>query len=250
MRTIALNLLFGAAIAFAADPAAEQIQTLADALSAGEPARALDVFDPKMPGFDQLKSRLDALANLPDTTAEIRIESRSESSFVTHFELRLNPERNAPMLIRTERVSIAMARVGDEWRIVRFEPLRIFDPPETHPFARIAGLASALSESDGYNAARFFDSAMPDRAAIAADIDALVSQNDVLCAIDVIADHQTGDIHDLDTDWYLELKSKADAGSIQRRRDRVRVRMELKSGEWRITAISPESVLSPVISPR
>ena len=112
----------------------------------------------------------------------------------------------------------------------------------------IAKLASALSQNDGTAAMEAFDSHMKDYGTIESNIDALVAQTDVLCAIDVIQDNATpaADVRTLDVDWYMTLKSQADAGPTERRRERVEVQIKKIRGKWKITALAPLSILDPI----
>src|SRR5690242_13294641 len=64
----------------------------------------------------------------------------------------------------------------------------------------IAKLASSLSQNDAVGALAAFDSRMKDYGSVESYINALVSQTDVLCAIDVVQDKQSGDARTLDVD--------------------------------------------------
>ena len=112
----------------------------------------------------------------------------------------------------------------------------------------IAKLASSLSQNDSASAMEAFDSHMKDYGTIESNIDALVAQADVLCAIDVIQDNATpaGDVRTLDVDWYMTLKSQADAGPTERRRERVEVQIKKIRGKWKITSLVPLSILDPI----
>ena len=112
----------------------------------------------------------------------------------------------------------------------------------------IAKLASSLSQNDGTTAMEAFDSHMKDYGTIESNIDALVNQADVLCAIDVIEDNATpsADVRTLDVDWYMTLKSQAEVGPTERRRERVTVQITKIRGKWKITALSPLSILDPI----
>ena len=114
------------------------------------------------------------------------------------------------------------------------------------PFASIANLATALSENDPDGAMRYFDSGMKSYAAIEANVEALAAQTDVSCAIDVVTDQETNGVHKLDLDWFMQLKSQGDIPQIEQRRVRVQVEMREIKGRWRITAMSPLSILDPI----
>lgn len=110
----------------------------------------------------------------------------------------------------------------------------------------IASLATALSENDPDAALRAFDSSIKDYGTIEANVEALAAQADVSCAIDVVTDQESDGFHKLDLDWFMELKSQGDIPQTERRRQRVQVEMHLIKGSWKITAISPLSILGPI----
>jgi hypothetical protein len=114
------------------------------------------------------------------------------------------------------------------------------------PFAGISNLASALSRNDPDDALSYFDSQMKDFGAIEARIEALTAQADVSCAIDIVADEESNDVHSLDLDWFMELKAQSDDSQLERRRERVRIEMRQIRGRWKITSLSPLSILDPI----
>jgi hypothetical protein len=130
-------------------------------------------------------------------------------------------------------------------------------PPDT-PYTRISKLAAYLSDGESVGALEAFDKSMTRYGAIAEKIQALSAQTEVLCSIDVVedkeADDDASDVHHLDLDWYMVVKSKTDSALVERRRQRVAVtfqRVQVKSGKnlvgvWRITSLSPEEVLAPL----
>ena len=122
-------------------------------------------------------------------------------------------------------------------------------PPET-PYSRISKLAAYLSDGESVGALEAFDKSMARYGAIAEKIQALSAQTEVLCSIDVVedkeADNDASDLHHLDLDWYMMLKSKSDSSLVERRRQRVAVTLQRFRGVWRITSLSPEQILAPL----
>jgi ketosteroid isomerase-like protein len=62
----------------------------------------------------------------------------------------------------------------------------------------------------------------------------------------VVAEHGEGDERTLDTDWFIELRSQADGGPVERRRERVELQMKKEAGKWKIAAMAPFSILDPI----
>ena len=126
--------------------------------------------------------------------------------------------------------------------------------PVDTPYARIAKLASYLSDGQPVGVLEAFDRNMPRYGAIAEDIQALASLSEVLCSIDVVedkeADNAAAEIHHLDLDWYMTLKSRANPSLVESRRQRVAVtiqRQKTKAGQvWKITSLSPETILAAI----
>src|SRR3984957_7172328 len=120
---------------------------------------------------------------------------------------------------------------------------------EQTPFAAIAELATALGENDPDGVLRYFDSQMKDYGAIEADVEALAAQADISCAIDIVKDDESNGVHKLDLDWFMELKSQGASPQGERRRERVQIEMREVKGKWKITALSPLTILGPIQIP-
>jgi len=237
--------------AIAADTPRDQLDYLAASLQNGDAAGAISVFDPQMKDFAEIKRGIGALATLSGTICEMKMDGGLASGgnavqLQGEWKLQLNPQQNGPPLTRTERVAIYLQQQEGQWKIVGFTPLRIFAMPTPGVFDRIVSLANSLSENDGPGALSIFSSGIAGYGEISDDLDALTSQTDVLCAVDIVTDNETAGIHKLDTDWYLQLKSRADGGPTERRRQRVQLQIEMLRGKWRITAISPLEILAPI----
>ncbi len=127
-------------------------------------------------------------------------------------------------------------------------------PEADTPYTRIAKLAGYISDGETVGALEAFDKNGKRYAVIAEDIQALAAQTEVLCSITVVEDKEAeddaSDIHHLDLDWFMTLKSRSDGGLVERRRERVAMTMERIAGKngksWRITSLSPETILAPI----
>lgn len=118
---------------------------------------------------------------------------------------------------------------------------------EKTPLAALASIATALSQNDPDGALEFFDSSMPAYGDIEQKIEALTAQDDISCAIDVVTDTETNGAHQLDVDWFMQLKSQGDLAQIERRRERVQVEMRQVKGKWKITSLTPVKIFDPIV---
>ena len=118
---------------------------------------------------------------------------------------------------------------------------------EQTPFAVLANLATYLSQNDFPSAIALFDPQMNGYGEVYRNLDALAAQTDPSCALDILEDEESGNIHKLDVDILLTLKSKADPGRIERRRERVQIEMKQIKGKWKITAFNPLGILDPIL---
>jgi hypothetical protein len=118
------------------------------------------------------------------------------------------------------------------------------------PYTRMAKLATYISGGDTVGALEAFDKSLANYGKISEDLAALSAQTEVLCSIDVVADKEAddakADIHHLDLDWYMRLTSRADPGLTESRRTRIVVTIQRFNTKWRITALTPDTILAPI----
>jgi hypothetical protein len=114
------------------------------------------------------------------------------------------------------------------------------------PFNAIAKLAADLSQSDVSGAVGAFDSSMKGYGSIEQNIASLVAQTEILSAIDVVEDVEKDGVHKMVLDWYLTLTLQSDNTRTERRREQVNVEMRQIKGKWKITSMSPLTILDPV----
>jgi len=242
-----------ACAAYAAETPETQLEYLAQSLQTGDVKAALSVFDPSTPGYAEISRNIEALAAFQHPSCVIRVQKVSDRGNAefradTQWVLQTFASQNGPLAIRTEPVAVGMRRIGDDWKIASLSSTSIFNKPDDTAFRRIADLAEALSNGDGGGALALFDPDMQGYGDARGDIDALTSQSDVLCAIDAIQERETAGVHVVDTDWYLQLKAKADTGISERRRQRVQITLQIKRGHLRITDMAPLEILAPIRS--
>jgi ketosteroid isomerase-like protein len=248
----ALALSF-ATLAVAQDSPQQAVEELAQAIRKGGAKAGTAMFDPQASGLAEIRKNLEALSLLPDTNCAIAISRTTQSgetiTFETDWSLQIYTVENGPLLDRHDHVTLSLRRIEKDWKIASLVPVSVLAPPDPAIFAAVARLVANLNDKNESDALGAFDKTMSRYGEIDNDIDALVTQNDILCGIDVVSDRQTGDAHTLDLDWYFELKSRTDGGPTEKRRERVQLKMRKNGRRWQIFSIEPFSILSPEIHP-
>jgi ketosteroid isomerase-like protein len=228
----------------------DQIESLAQSIQKGDARAALDLFDGNQPGFTEVKRNIEGLSRLPDTTCTISILHTSQTGdtiqFETEWSLATSNIDNGPLVDRNGRITLTLRRADTTWRITSLSNVNLLAPPDGTIPRFMAALARDLNEKNTSGVMGSFDSRMKEYGELDNDIDALVTQNDVLCAIDIVSEHdKDGGAVALDLDWYVELKSRADAGPVRNRRERVQAELVKVGGKWKISHIDPISIVAP-----
>ncbi len=115
-------------------------------------------------------------------------------------------------------------------------------PPDS-PYSVLAKLSADLSQNDVAGALSAFDKSMKGYGQLEQNIGALVAQTTILSAIDVIEDNEKDGFDKLSADWFLTLTLQNDSTRTESRREQVSLEMRQISGKWKITAMSPLSIL-------
>jgi len=123
---------------FGADPAAEVwdlLTQVASALSERNPVAFLAAFDPAMPGYQTLRASVSALLRDAEVQSSIELVAdeggAAEHTVELDWLLKIRPEQDAtPSTRRQQRVRCRLRKSGKKWRIVSFDPLDFFAPPD------------------------------------------------------------------------------------------------------------------------
>jgi hypothetical protein len=102
-------------------------------------------------------------------------------------------------------------------------------------------LASALSEGNGLTFLDRVDHSMPDYENLQRNIMALVAQNELVAAIDVIEDEGDERTRAVHVDWLLQIRSREETGTLVRRREIVKCRLERVKKKWKVASLDPTS---------
>jgi hypothetical protein len=106
----------------------------------------------------------------------------------------------------------------------------------------VSTLASALSGNNPQLFLKTLDKAMPEYGKIERDVNALATDTQISCSVDLIAVRGT----EADLDWYMVLRSQQDQNLIERRRTKVTIKIERRGKHWVVTAFTPISVFAPL----
>jgi hypothetical protein len=106
-------------------------------------------------------------------------------------------------------------------------------------------LASALSEGNGLAFLDRVDHSMPDYEKLERSILALVAQNELVAAIDVIEDEGDDQTRAVRVDWLLQIRSREETGTLVRRREIVKCRLVRAKKKWKVASLDPIAFFAP-----
>jgi len=109
----------------------------------------------------------------------------------------------------------------------------------------LGALAAALSEGNGSGFLERVDRAMPDYYKLAQYIDALTAEDEVSCSIDLLKQDGDGQTQTLQLDWFLQIHPRDFLGSVESRRQTVKIRLERKKKKWKIVSLDPITLFAP-----
>ena len=131
-RRLLLFLPF-AAICRAADPARDVIDViteLAASLSAGNVSSFLATFDPKMPGYADLRANVTALIAEGDVQCFIDPVENEGDDHIRTLQLQWTLRAASS---REQLVKCHLEKQSNKWRITAFDPLTLFAPTSKNP---------------------------------------------------------------------------------------------------------------------
>jgi len=109
------------------------VQSAARALSVGNAAEFLALFDRGMPGYDALRTAVTALAETSEVESSVELVSNEGDDWARSLEVdwtleMVNPDTGIRMAEREERVKCRVEWRNQHWWITRLEPLEFFRP--------------------------------------------------------------------------------------------------------------------------
>jgi hypothetical protein len=248
-----LTILAGSLITDAA------IADAARSLSDGEPAAFLAAFDPSMPGFAQLKARLAGGAYevaVPEIRFLSETEDRGARTLEMTWQVRIVQNQGPPATTeRKQRVKCRVAVRQGALRIVSFEPLDLFAPPDVSgawdlfPSAAAALDAPALdphqplSRLPGF--LRRFDSTMPGFEQLRANVGGLLERGDIHSSLDLVRNEGDDQRRTVEVEWTLEVVDSNTGIALFERTSSIVSQVERRRREWRIVSFDPPAFFAP-----
>ena len=110
-------------------------------------------------------------------------------------------------------------------------------------FEVLAALASSLSEGNSTGFLKHLDHHISAYPSIEANVGALTSQCEIVCSIDVVTEKLEGEMDTLELDWFLQLRSKAEDGPLERRRELVKAVLRKQGKHWKVISLEPAAIL-------
>ena len=109
-------------------------------------------------------------------------------------------------------------------------------------------LAAALSEGVPEAFLRAIDPSLPDYGRFAANLTALVSQNDVSSSIEIVKQDGDDNVQVVELAWTMEIRGKGQNRSYEKRESLVRCRLERRKKQWRVLSLEPAVFFAPPAS--
>jgi len=106
-------------------------------------------------------------------------------------------------------------------------------------------MASALSAGDASAFLNAFDTAMPGYEALRAGVTALLREAEVQSSIELVEEAGDDGRRTVELDWLVHIVYRQDGAVAERRRERVKLRVEKSGKKWRIAALEPLEFFAP-----
>jgi hypothetical protein len=108
-----------------------------------------------------------------------------------------------------------------------------------------ASLAAALSEANASAFMSAFDPAMPGYEALRAGVTALLREAEVQSSIELVEDQGDDSSRAVELDWLVHIVGRQDGAVAERRRERVKCRVEKSGKKWRVASLDPLQFFAP-----
>jgi hypothetical protein len=208
------------------------VKALASALNRGNQDAALELFDPKMPGYGRLEDNLAKLMRDSELALDIHTETGVWNLTIT--------SRDAAAGV-TQRKSKVKMRVA-HGVIVAFEPVDFLAPPHGDgAWQAVFTFATALQNADAPPAMSQFDDSAPEYSTLKTALLALWSRYEITVSLDLSSNEGDDTHRTLEIDWTLNLHNPEDDVDSTRREQTVTAKLNFENGKWKIASLEPAS---------
>ncbi len=109
-----------------------QLNTIATALSAGDPSAAMGPFSKSYGSYDKLRNYFSGLTNAFSIANEVDVtdeqEARTEIRATVHWAITLSTLGSDNNNQRSADIQVRCVREKEKWKIADFAPIDLFDP--------------------------------------------------------------------------------------------------------------------------
>jgi hypothetical protein len=208
---------------------------LANALNSGNPDAALQLFDPKMPGYGRLEDNLEKLMHDSGLALDIHTETGVWNLDIT--------ARDASAGV-TRREAKVRIRVADGV-IVAFEPVEFLAPSRgAGAWQTVFTFATTLQDAEAPPAMSQFDDSKPDYAPLKQALLALWTRYEITVSLDLLSNEGDDAHRTLVIDWTLNLHNPNDDVDSTQREQTITAKVNLENGKWKIVSLTPASLFT------
>ena len=106
-------------------------------------------------------------------------------------------------------------------------------------------MAAALSEGNASAFMSAFAAAMPGYEALRAGVTALLREAEVQSSIELVEEQGDDRNRAVELDWLVHIVGRQDGALAERRRERVKCRVEKSGTKWRVASLEPLQFFAP-----
>jgi hypothetical protein len=113
-----------------------QVSYIASALTAGNPADAMNPFDKSFPAYEKLRGYFSGLTGAFQLTNQLEVteeqDSDEEATLTLEWTLTLTDAQTGYATNRHATIHARLVPKGGKWKIVEFSPIELFNPRVGH----------------------------------------------------------------------------------------------------------------------
>jgi hypothetical protein len=112
----------------------DTIAAMASALAENNPDSFLENVDKNMPGYERLKSNVQALTAQADIHSGIEQIVEEGDQVTVNWEMRIEPRNDLPSVEserRVETLHLKFVQAGKRWKLAGLDHIEFFEPPRT-----------------------------------------------------------------------------------------------------------------------